>query len=342
VNSLMSRVASPANLTRAQKAAAVLIAIGPDAASGLLGHLSEVEVESIAYEVATLGELGPEVVSSVLQEFHQEAIAHSHIVSGGEEHARALLRRWRGSEGDEIVDRLLATVRTTPFAFLRGHEPGQLVSHLADEHPQTIALILAHLPAKFSAAVLGGLDPDMQAEVALRIATMESTSPEVVARVEAALQARLGEAKRGDRTERGGVKELAAMLNNTDRGTERAILGTLEVSSPDIAEEVRGLMFVFEDITTLDDRAVQEVLRSVEGKKLALALKGVRPDVRETVVRNLSERARESLQEEIELLGPTRLKDVEAAQSEIVRHIRKLEQAGTLVISRSGEGDFVD
>jgi flagellar motor switch protein FliG len=339
---LLARSGAAGALRRAQKAAAVLLAVGPEAAAGVLAHFNEVEVESLALEVATLGQLQPEIVTAVLEEFHTEAVAQAELISGGEDHARTLLRQWRGSEGDEIVDRLLANVRTAPFSFLRYREPTELVQHLADEHPQTVALILAHLPAKFSAAVLAGLEPDFQADVALRIATMDSTSPEVVARVEAALQARLGEATRGDRSERGGVAELAAMLNNSDRGTERAILGMLEVSDPELAEEVRGLMFVFEDITTLDDRAVQEVLRGVEGRTLALALKGVRPDVKDTVLRNLSERARETLREDSELLGPVRLADVEAAQSEIVRCIRKLEEAGTIVISRGNDGDFVE
>ncbi len=340
---LLSR-AAVAGLSRSQKAAAVVIAVGPEAAAGVLGHLSEVEVEALALEVATLGEVGPEVLAGILEEFRTEAVAHSSLVSGGEAHARAMLREWRGDEGDEIVDRLLATVRTTPFAFLRSRQPAELVQHVRDEHPQTVALILAHLPAKFSAAVLAGLDADRQAEVARRVATMEAATPEVVARVEAALQARLGGHQRGQRASEasGGVKELADMLNNSDRGTERAILGTLEVSDPQLADEVRRLMFVFEDITTLDDRAVQQVLRHVEGRTLALALKGVRQEVRDVIVRNLSERARETLAEDVELLGPVRVKDVEAAQSDIVRQIRRLEDDGTIVIDRGGEGGFVE
>lgn len=329
-------------MSRAQKAAAVLLAVGPEASAGILSHLNEHEVEALALEVATLGELRPEIMAVVLQEFHTEAMAHSSLVSGGEEHARALLRQWRGDEGDEIVDRLLAAVRTTPFAFLRSRQPAELVQHVRDEHPQTVALILAHLPSRFSASVLAGLDPELQAEVALRVATMDATSPEVVARVEAALQARLGGGNRQARSEQGGVKELAAILNNSDRGTERAILGSLENSNAELADEIRRLMFVFEDITTLDDRAVQQVLRFVEGKTLALALKGVKTDVKDVILRNLSERATETLNEEMELLGPTRVKDVEAAQSDIVRQIRRLEEEGTIVVNRGGEGGFIE
>jgi flagellar motor switch protein FliG len=334
---------SPARqLNRAQKAAAILIAVGPELAAGVLKELNDVEVESLALEVATLGNLAPEVLEAVLGEFQQEAVAHSHLLSGGEEHARAMLRQWKGDEGDEIIDRLLASVTTTPFHFLRMHEPTSLVQHLRDEHPQTIALILAHLPAKFAASVLSGFEPAQQAEVAVRVAAMGPTAPEVLRRVEAALQARLGEAKRGMRSDHSGVKELAAMLNNSDRGTERAILSALEVTDPKLAETIRSLMFVFEDLVTLDDRAVQEVLRSVDIQSLGLALKGVRTDVKECVMRNLSERALQSLTEEIELLGPVRVADVEAAQVEIVRQVRILEEAGSIVVARAGEGDVLE
>jgi len=328
--------------TRAQKAAAVLLAVGPDAAAGVLGHLSEAEVEQVALEVATLGDVAGDEVQAILEEFYAEAIAHQHLVSGGERHAREMLRRLRGAEGDDIVDRLLATVQTTPFQFLRVHEPVEVLRHLRDEHPQTLALILAHLPARFAAQILGGLEPEVQAEVAMRVANLDATSPEVVARVEAALRERLGSLERSRLDERGGVRELAALLNHSDRGTERAILGNLESADPELAEEVRALMFVFEDIVTLDDRAVQQVLRQVDVKRLALALKGVSSDVRETVLRNLSERARESLVEESELLGPTRVREVEEAQSEVVRIIRRLDEAGAIVINRGNDGELIE
>jgi len=329
-------------LSRSQKAAAVLLAVGPETAAKVLRHLSDSEVEQVALEIATLGQIAPEQMQSVLNEFVEEAVAHSHLINGGEQQAREVLRRLRGREGDEIVDRLLATVHVTPFAFLRQHEPNEVIVHLRDEHPQTIALILAHVPTKFSSQVLAGLEPELQAEVALRIAMMERTDPAVVAQVEEALQQRLGGTyHRDDRDERGGVRELAAMLNNSDRGTERAILAALEESDPELAEEVRSLMFVFEDIVTLDDRAIQEVLRTVDARQLAVALKGVKTDVHEAVVRNLSERAQQTLAEEIQMLGPVRTKDVEAAQTEIVRQVRRLEDEGTIIINR-GDGDFIE
>lgn len=337
-----AEVAIP-TMSRTQKAAAVLLAIGPDASGALLQHLSETEIEKVALEIATLGDIPSDQMQAILTEFYQEAVAHSELVSGGEQQARELLRRWRGDEGDEIVDRLLATVRTTPFHFLRFHEAAEIAQHLREEHPQTIALVLAHLPTKLGAQILAGLEPQQQGDVALRVATMDTSAPEVVSRVEDALAARLGgHSRRSGAADRSGVRELAHMLNNSDRGTERAILGSLESTSPELAEEVRSLMFVFEDIVVLDDRAMQEVLRQIDPVRLALALKGVSGEVNQKVMVNLSERARESLVEEIDLLGPVRVSDVESAQSEIVREIRRMEESGAIQINRGGEGELVE
>lgn len=325
-------------LTRAQRAAAVVVVLGPEVAAPILEHMSEEEVEQLALEIATLGEVPAEQVRRILEDFYEEAVAHRELVQGGVLHARRLLRRWRGERGDEIIDRLVSTVHIAPFSFLRHHDADQLVQYLQEEHPQTIALVLAYLPAKNAASVLAGLEPEVQREVALRVATMDRTAPEVIERVEAAMQSRLGAARTPEElTKKGGVRDLAAMLNNSDRGTERAILSDLESSDAELAEQVRALMFVFEDIVSLDDRAIQTLLRRVEMKQLTLAMKGVRPDVRDAILRNMSERAALTLQEELELLGPVRIRDVEAAQSEVVRVVRQLEDEGTIIISR-GEG----
>jgi flagellar motor switch protein FliG len=325
-------------LTRAQRAAAVVVVLGPDVAAPILEHLSDSEVEQLALEIATLGEVPAPEVRTILEQFYEEAVAHRELVQGGVLHARRLLRSWRGDRGDEIVDRLVSTVHIAPFNFLRHHDAEQLVQYLQEEHPQTIALVLAHLPPKNAASVLAGLEPEVQREVALRVATMDRTSPEVIERVEAAMQSRLGAARSPEEfTKKGGVRDLAAMLNNSDRGTERAILNDLDASDRELAEQVRALMFVFEDIVALDDRAIQSVLRRVDMKQLTLAMKGVRADVREAILRNMSERAALTLQEELELLGPVRIKDVEAAQSEVVRVVRELEDDGSIIIGR-GEG----
>jgi flagellar motor switch protein FliG len=340
---IMRPPAGNGEMTRSQKAAAVLIAVGPEAAQSVLAHLSEAEVEQVMLEVATLQQVPGDRMQGVLREFYDEALAQRELISGSEQQARELMRRLRGDDADEIVDRLLAQVEAVPFHFLRLREPAELVQHLHDEHPQTLAMILSHLPTKFAAQVLAGLEPGLQGEVAWRVATMEATSPDVVARVESALRERLGAGmaeRRGNA--QGGVRELASMLNHSDRGTERAILSTLEAENPELAEEVRALMFLFEDIVTLEARAIQETLRQVEIPRLALALKGVRDDVHRAVVENLSQRAREVLEEELDLLGPARIKDVEAAQTEIVRLIRRLEEDGTIVTNRGVEGELVE
>lgn len=335
-------VGAPPQFTRSQKAAAVLLSVGPEAAAKVLAHLSDAEIEQVTLEIATLGNLSGEQLRPVLQEFYDEASVHQHLVSGGESHARKMLRKLRGTEGDEIVDRVLATLQTTPFHFLLQHEPSEIVPHLRDEHPQTVALILAHLDPKFAARILEDLDAGVQSDVSLRIALLDRTSPDVIRRVEEALQERLGALADAGDSEQGGVADLASMLNQADRHTEQTILSRLEEHDPELVEQVRALMFVFEDIVTLDDRAVQEVLRQVDMKQVALALKGVADEVRATVERNLSGRARETLQEEIELLGPVRIREVEEAQTEVVRHIRQLEEDGAIVINRGGEGEFIE
>lgn len=326
-------------LGRPQKAAAVLLAVGNDRASKVLAHLTEEEIEQLAMEVAQLGDIPAAELDAILAEFRAEAEAHAHLLSGGEQHARELLRRVHGSEADEIVDRLMATSQAAPFHFLRLHEPTEVLQHLRDEHPQTIALVLAHLPARLGAQLLAGFDPEVQVSVATRLASLERADPAVVSRIEAALRDRLGEVRRHS-GRRDGVKELADLLNQTDRSTERSILGELENNDPALAERVRELMFVFEDLVSLDDRSLQEVLRQVDAQVLATALKGVADDIRESVERNLSERVRIQVQEEMDLLGQVRLRDVEEAQTVVVRKVRELEQEGVIVLAR-GQEEFI-
>jgi flagellar motor switch protein FliG len=326
-------------LGRPQKAAAVLLAVGTDRASKVLSHFSEEEVEQLALEVAQLGDVPEQQLEAILSEFRTEVVAQRHLLSGGEAHARELLRRIHGADADDIVERLLATSQQAPFHFLRLHEPAEVLQHLREEHPQTIALVLAHLPARLGAQLMGGLDPDLQVPVATRLATLERADPDVVARIEAALADRLGEVRRRS-GRRDGVKELADMLNQTDRTTERAILGELELLDPELAERVRSLMFVFEDLVTLDERALQEVLRQVDPQMLATALKGTSNDLQLIIERNLSERARVTVIEEMDLLGQVRLRDVEEAQTAVVRKVRELEQQGVIVVAR-GQEEFV-
>jgi flagellar motor switch protein FliG len=332
-------VSTSLTLNRAQKAAAIMVAVGTERAAKVLRHLTEDEIEQLTVQIATLGDVTPPELDAIMHEFCTEAYAHQQLISGGESQARELMRKIHGDQADEMVDRWLASTTAAPFHFLRLHEPAEVLQHLRDEHPQTIAVVLAHLPARLGAHLISGLDPDVQASVAARLASLERADPEVVARVEAALKDRLGEVRR--RTgRRDGVKELADLLNQVDRSTERAILAELEADDPELAERVRALMFVFEDLITLDDRALQEVLRQIEPQRLAIALKGVGQELRETIERNLSERARTTIAEEMDLMGQVRVRDVEEAQSEIVRKVHELEKEGVIVVSRSQE-EFV-
>jgi flagellar motor switch protein FliG len=265
------------------------------------------------------------------------------VAQGGFDRARELLEESLGEDkAREILESLGATIVKAPFEFLRRADPRQVLTYLQDEHPQTIALVLAHLTADSGAMVLSALPEELQRDVARRLATMDRTSPEVIAQIEAVLEPKLSSiVQQQDMSSVGGVQALVDILNRSDRATERLIFEGLERDNPDLADEVRSRMFVFEDIVGLDDRSVQLILRQVDSKELAVALKGVAPNVRDKIMRNMSERASSNLAEEIELLGPMRLKTVEEAQGAVVRVIRALEEAGQIVVSRSNE-EFVN
>lgn len=331
-----------AELKPEQKAAALVVAVGSRAASGLLQFLSEEEVETLAAEVAKIGRLRPETIDGVMAEVLREAEAQRSLASGGIDYARELLTEWQGNRGDEIIDRLMADLNVMPFNFIRDIDPEQLVHILKDEHPQTVALILAHQPAGYAARVLGGFETEFQTEIALRVGMMGKTSPEVIRRVETALRDRLGTVSQAEVQIRGGVQDLAEVLNNTDRATEKAILERLSRIDPELAEEVRALMFVFEDLTSLEDKFIQKVIQEVDGKELAMAMKGVSGELNDAIMRNMSQRAAETLGEELELLGAVRRADVEAAQSRVVAIVRRLEDAGEIVIARAGESDLIE
>ena len=304
---------------------------------------TEVMHAHLAAEIARLPTVPTEIVDSVLKEFRDMASAKVNIATGGLEFARAMLEVSLGDEkAYEIMDLLAAQIHEAPFEFLRNTDPRQVLSFISEEHPQTIALVLAHMLPDSAAMVLGSLPEGLQRDVAVRVALMDRTSPEVIERVERTLERKLSSVlSQSDFSEAGGVDALVEILNRADRGTERLILEGLETANSELADEVRQLMFVFEDITTLDDRSVQLILRQVDNKDLAVALKGVPATVKEKIQRNMSERAGAALMEEIDLMGPVRLKDVETAQGSIVRVIRTLEEAGQIVLSRSGD-EFVE
>lgn len=336
-------VRSADRLTGTQKAAIVLMAMGLERASKVLKAMRESEVAEVMAEVAKMTDVDEETVEAVLEEFAVTASARTHYAIGGVDYARELLEASLGErKAEEIFSRLSMTLVSAPFEFLRRADPRLVLGFIRDEHPQTIALVLAYMSSDAAALVLGGLPEHLQRDVAVRVATMDRTSPDIISTVEASLEKRLSSVlAQGDLSSVGGVQTLVDLLNRSDRATERLIFEGLENHDEELADEVRSRMFVFEDILTVDDKSVQQVLRQVDSKDLALALKGVREEVKQKIITNISSRAAENLLEEIEMLGPVRLKAVEEAQGAVVRVIRALEEAGQIVLTRSGE-EFVD
>ncbi len=326
-----------------RKAALLLVQMGKEGSTKVLSRLREAEVEALSAEIARLGEIGGDQPAAVVEEFHTMAKARKHIALGGMDYARELLIETLGADrADQIVTRIGATMVEVPFRFLQRADPRQVMTYLQDEHPQTVALVLAHMPAPLASMVLSGLPAERQTDVALRVATMGQPSPEVVRMVENVLERKLSSLlEPNDVSTVGGVKPLVEIINRADRSTERSILDGLTARSPKLAEEIRSQMFMFEDIVGIDDRSMQLVLRQVEAADLATALKGVREDVRDKVMTNLSERAAENLADEIEVLGSVRLSAVEEAQAKIIAVIRTCEESGEIVLRRGDDDEFV-
>ncbi len=329
----------PATLTGTQKAAVLLLQVGRERSAKVLRTMRESEVADVMAEIARLRQIDTRVVDDVLQEFTTKAGPNIAITSGGLELARQMLEEAVGSErAAELVERISVGMIDFPFQFIRKADPRQVLSFLQDEHPQTITLVLAHMSAEDAAMVLSGLHEDLQRDVAHRLATMDRTSPDVIEQVERVLERKLSSVLQPtEMSAVGGVGSLVDILNRADRGTERLILDGLDRTDPELADEIRQRMFVFEDITSLDDKGIQLILRQVDSKDLAVALKGVKSEVRQKIMRNLSERAAQNLAEEIELLGPVRLKSVEESQGAIVRVIRTLEESGQLTLVRNAD-----
>jgi flagellar motor switch protein FliG len=339
----MAMLPTSATLTGAQKAAVLLLQLGKERSAKVLRSMRESEVAEIMAEVARLRNVDAVRVAEVLDEFKDMTEQKIAFTSGGLELARSMLEETLGEDhAMEILERVTQGRLELPFEFLHRADPRQVLSFIENEHPQTITLVLAHMPPERAALVLSGLSEERQRTVAHRLAVMDRTSPDVIEQVEQVLERRLSSVLQPtEMTAVGGVQSLVDILNRSDRGTERLVLETLEESDPELADEVRQRMFVFEDITQLDDRSVQLVLRQVDTKDLAMALKGVRAEVRQLILHNMSERASQNLLEEIDLLGPVRLKSVEEAQGGIVRVIRSLEESGQLVLNR-GADEFVE
>jgi flagellar motor switch protein FliG len=336
-------ITSASELSGLSKCAVLLMRMGTANAARVLRCLRESEVTAVTGEITRLANVSPEAVAEVLDEFRLMLAARRHVAMGGVDYARSLLEETLGKEkAVEILDRLNVSTADAPFEFLRKADPRQVLGFLQEEHPQTIALVVAHLPADSASMILSGLEEELQREVAVRLAVMDRTSPDIVSAVEESLQRRLSSVlKQSDFSIAGGVGALVEILNRSDRATERIIFEGLEDYDGGLADEVRSRMFVFEDIVTLDDRSIQLVLRQVDSKQLAVALKGVKQEVRDKIFRNVSQRAAQNLAEEIEMMGAVRLKTVEEAQGAIVRVIRSLEEAGQIVIARAGSDEFV-
>ena len=323
-----------------RKAAVMLVTLGPKKAAEVFSHLGEAEIEELSLEMAKTGEIPREQVEAVLEEVAENSLAFNSIAEGGVAYAREVLERALGSErAAEITGRLSAVIEMRPFEFLHRTPPEQIHAFLRNEAPQTKALVISSLHTTLAAEVLALLDEGEQADVSLRIARMSETSPAVIREVETVMRQKLSNVLSEEYAASGGVQSLADILNHADRPTERNVLDTLAESDEELAEEIRALLFVFEDIVKLDDRAVQTVLKDVDDADLALALRGVAEEVRAKVLDNMSERRAEMLVEEIEYQPPQRKSVVEEAQGRIVAEIRRLEDAGEIIMGRRGNGD---
>jgi flagellar motor switch protein FliG len=332
-----------AELTGPRKAAVLLVALQQDKAAKLLRGLNRDRVEEVTREIAAIEAIAPDVREQVVREFYNLLTARQYADTGGMGWARTLLlKTLPADEARRIMAIIEHQVHEQPFSFLQKTEKENLVTFLQEEHPQTIALVLSHVPPGMATEILSALPRDRQVEVVSRIASMDQTSPDVIREVERGLEKRLAGLV-SERFERvGGVPAVAEILNMAGRATEKAILESLEENNPQLVEEIRRLMFVFEDIIRVDDKGIQAVLKEIDNNQLALSLKTASDELKQKIFRNMSERAAQLIREEMEFMGPVRVTDVEAAQQKTVDIVRRLEDAGELIVSgRGGEDDVV-
>ncbi len=325
-----------------QKAAILLIALGPERSALIFKHLKEEEIEELTLEIANTRSVTPQLKEEVIEEFYQVCLAQQYIAEGGIGYAKELLEKALGSDrAMDVISKLTASLQVKPFEFVRKTDPSQLLNFIQDEHPQTIALIMSYLSPAQSSLIISSLPPERQADVAKRIAVMDRTSPDIIKEVEKVLESKLSTLVNQDFAVIGGVDAVVEILNTVDRGTEKHIMDTLEIEEPELADEIRKKMFVFEDILLLDDRAIQRVLRDVDNNDLAIAMKGSNEQVQTAIFNNMSKRLAVMIKEDMEFMGPVRMKDVEEAQQKIVNIIRKLEDSAEIVISRGGGDEIV-
>ena len=330
------------DMTGREKAAILLIALGPEKSAQIFRHLKEAEIESLTLEIANTQTVLPEIRDGVLDEFYQICLAQQYITEGGIAYAKNILEKALGeNKAFEVLSKLTVSLQVRPFDFIRKTDASQIINFLQNEHPQTIALILSYLRPKQAAEVIGSLSPDKQSEVARRIALMEGTSPEVIKEVEKVFEKKLSALMTEDYTQAGGVDAIVEILSAVDRTTEKHIIETLEVEDIELAEEIRRKMFVFEDILALSNRDIQQVLKEVDNKELAIALKGCSEELKNHIFSNLSKRLAGMIQEDMDYMGPIRRSDMEESQQKIVNIVRRLQESGEIIVARGGGDDIV-
>jgi len=335
-------VAAKTGISGKQKAAMLLIALGPERSAKIFKYLKEEEIEELTLEIANIRTVSPEQKQAILEEFYNLCLAQEYIAEGGIDYAKEVLEKALGPEkAKEVIEKLTVSLQVRPFDFIRKADASQILNFIQNEHPQTIALVISYLKPQQAAQVLASLPQEKQADVARRIALMDRTSPDVIREVEKVLEKKLSSVVMQDYTVVGGIQAIVDILNAVDRGTEKRILEALELEDVELVEEIRKRMFVFEDIVKLDSRSIQRILREVENNTLAIALKGTTEEVRKVIFSNMSKRMAEMIQEDMEYMGPVRIRDVEEAQQKIVNIIRKLEDAGEIVISRGGGDEII-
>ncbi|MCR4819019.1 MAG: flagellar motor switch protein FliG [Fretibacterium sp.] len=338
----MAKQSSASNISGREKIAVLMVSLGNDIAPEIYKKLDDATIELITLEIANLRKVSPELKLDVLKEAQEVLMAREFMARGGVDYARDVLERALGPErAQNLLARITASLQVKPFDFMRHTDATQILGFIQNEHPQTIALILSYLEPPQAAMILSGLPPEMQAEVTKRIATMDRITPEVLREVERVLERKLSTVMGQDFTMAGGIDAVVALVNSADRTTERNIMEYLEENDPELAEEIKKRLFVFEDIMRLDDRSLQRILREVDMKELSLALKGATEELKAKFFKNMSKRAAEMLQEDMDYMGPVRVKDVEEAQQKVVNVVRGLEEQGEIVIASGGEDDLV-
>ena len=329
-------------MTGREKAAMLLITLGPEKAANIFKYLKEEEIEQLTLEIANIRAISPQDKQDVLEEFYEICLAQQYIAEGGIEYAKEILEKALGPENAmDVINRLTVSLQVRPFDFARKTEASQLINFVQNEHPQTIALILSYLKPSQASGILASLSSEKQADVARRIALMDRASPDVIKEVEREFEKKLSSLVTEDYTTVGGIDSIVEIINLVDRGTEKNIMETLDMDDPELAETIKKKMFVFEDILTLDNRSIQRILREVDNHELAIALKGSNEEVKEVIFSNISQRLATMIAEDLEYMGPKRIKEIEEAQQNIVNIIRKLEETGEIIISRGGGDEIV-